>query len=214
MCRYGSKNGDYEQFVELPKATANQRAEETHERVGAVIASIVMAIGVIMFYFKGSFNFDNQAKSLKNLAKIWVFLNAVLVISAFAKNSEYVLNLGLTYKRLGVYAFLILAIIGLVFTFIKIHQQKTNAYLFNQMVWYFYGTILVCSFINWGNLATVYNIKNEKADFKFLYSLNYNDKILQEKFPKEMAERANYEKELNDKKPFLSKFLYYESLNF
>ena len=65
-----------------------------------------------------------------------------------------------------------------------------------QMVWYFYGTILVCSFINWGNIATVYNIKNEKADFKFLYSLNYNNKILQEKFPKEMAEKANYEKEL------------------
>jgi hypothetical protein len=205
---------NYEQFIELPKATANQLAEETHERVGAVIASIVMAIGVIMFYFKGSFNFDRQAKSLKVLAKIWVFLNAVLVISAFAKNSEYVLNLGLTYKRLGVYAFLILSIIGLVFTFIKIHQQKTNAYLFNQMVWYFYGTILVCSFINWGNIATVYNIKNEKADFKFLYSLNYNDKILQEKFPKEMSERSNYEKELNDKKTFLSKILYYETLDF
>ncbi|WDT68257.1 DUF4153 domain-containing protein [Cloacibacterium sp. TD35] len=205
---------NYEQFVELPKATANQLAEETHERVGAVIASIVMAIGVIMFYFKGSFNFDRQAKSLKVLAKIWVFLNAVLVISAFVKNSEYVFNLGLTYKRLGVYAFLILAIIGLIFTFIKIHQQKTNAYLFNQMVWYFYGTILVCSFINWGNLSTVYNINNGKADFKFLYSLNYNDKILQEKFPKEMAERANYEKGLNDKKPFLSKILYYETLDF
>ena len=72
----------------------------------------------------------------------------------------------------------------------------------------------MCSFINWGNIATVYNINNEKADFKFLYSLNYNDKILQEKFPKEMAERANYEKELNDKKPFLSKILYYETLNF
>lgn len=28
---------NYEQFVELPKATANQLAEETHERVGAVV---------------------------------------------------------------------------------------------------------------------------------------------------------------------------------
>ena len=64
---------NYEQFVELPKATANQLAEETHERVGAVIASIVMAIGVIMFYFKGSFNFDTQAKSLKVLAKFGYF---------------------------------------------------------------------------------------------------------------------------------------------
>jgi len=30
----------------------------------------------------------------------------------------------------------------------------------------------------------------------------------------EMAERANYEKELNDKKPFLSKIHYYETLDF
>lgn len=205
---------NYEQFVELPKATANQLAEETHERVGAVIASIVMAIVVIMFYFKGSFNFDKNAKWLKILAQIWVFLNAVLVLSAFAKNTEYVVNLGLTYKRLGVYAFLLLSIIGLVFTFIKIQKKKTNAFLFNQMFWYVYGTILMCSFVNWGSLATIYNIENNKGDFEFLYSLHYNDTILNEKFPEEMNERINYEKAMNDKESFLSKVLYYETINF
>jgi len=205
---------NYEQFVELPKATANQLAEETHERVGAVIASIVMAIVVIMFYFKGSFNFDKNAKCLKILAQIWVFLNGVLVLSAFAKNTEYVVNLGLTYKSLGVYAFLLLSIIGLLFTFIKIQKKKTNAFLFNQMFWYVYGTILMCSFINWGNLATIYNIENNKGDFEFLYSLHYNDTILNEKFPEEMNERVNYEKAMNDKESFLSKVLYYETINF
>lgn len=205
---------NYEQFVELPKATANQLAEETHERVGAVIASIVMAIVVIMFYFKGSFNFDINAKWLKILAQIWVFLNGVLVLSAFAKNTEYVVNLGLTYKRLGVYAFLLLSIIGLVFTFIKIQKKKTNAFLFNQMFWYVYGTILMCSFINWGNLATIYNIETNKGDFEFLYSLHYNDTILNEKFPEEMNGRVNYEKAMNDKESFLSKVLYYETINF
>ncbi len=205
---------NYEQFVELPKATANQLAEETHERVGAVIASIVMAIVVIMFYFKGSFNFDKNAKWLIFLAQIWVFLNGILVLSAFAKNTEYVVNLGLTYKRLGVYAFLLLSIIGLVFTFIKIQKKKTNAFLFNQMFWYVYGTILMCSFVNWGNLATIYNIENNKVDFEFLYSLHYNDTILNEKFPEEMNERVNYEKAMNDKESFLSKVLYYETINF
>lgn len=203
---------NYEQFIELPKATANQLAEETHERVGAVIASILMAIAVIMFYFKGSFNFDKDAKSLKILAKIWVLLNTVLVLSAFVKNSEYVMNLGLTYRRLGVYAFLVLSIIGLGFTFVKIWKQKTNAFLFNQMFWYIYGTILLCSFINWGGLATIYNIENNKGDFKFLYSLNYNDNILKKEFPNEMNRRINYEKISNDKKSILSKTLYYETI--
>ncbi len=130
------------------------------------------------------------------------------------KNSEYVLNLGLTYKRLGVYAFLILAIIGLIFTFIKIHQQKTNAYLLTK--WFAYSTERFwCVVLSIGEILPPFTIlRTKKQIFKFLYSLNYNDKILREKFPKEMGERANYEKELNDKKPFLSKILYYETLNF
>ena len=210
---------NYEQFVELPKATANQLAEETHERVGAVIGSIVMAIVVIMFYFKGSFNFDKKAKFLKILAQIWVFLNVILVISAMLKNTEYVYYLGLTYKRLGVYAFLSLAIIGLIFTFVKIQKQKTNAYLFNQMFWYVYGTILVCSFINWGGIITSHNLKRE--DFAANYhfnSVDFNDKQLLEYYQK--TNNKEMYKILKDKiiarqnKSFLSKVLYDESISF
>lgn len=208
---------NYEQFLELPKAAPNQLAQETHERVGAVIASIVMAIVVIMFYFKGSFNFDKEARPLKNLAKIWVFLNAVLVISAFAKNSEYVVNLGLTYKRLGVYAFLILSLIGLIFTFIKIQKQKTNAYLFNQMFWYVYGTILVCSFINWGGIITSHNMKRIYfAENYHFNSVEFNHKQLLEYYQnnneKEMEKELLKKVKSYQDKSFLSKSLYYETI--
>ncbi|KIC65210.1 DUF4153 domain-containing protein [Chryseobacterium taiwanense] len=202
---------NYEQFYEIPK-TPSQLSDETHERVIAVIFSIVMAIAVIMFYFKGAFNFDKNAGILKTLAKIWVVLNAVLIFSAIAKNTEYVQQLGLTYKRLGVYAFLIVSIIGLVITFIKIQMQKTNAFLFNQMLWYFYGMILVCSYFNWGRMATQYNIRNHKGNFEFLHSLNYNDEILEQAFPKEMKTKINYDRVESDKTTFLSKILYYESI--
>jgi hypothetical protein len=181
---------NYEQFYEIPK-TPSQLSDETHERVVSVIFSIIMAIAVIMFYFKGAFNFDKNAGILKILAKIWVVLNAVLIFSAMAKNTEYVQQLGLTYKRLGVYAFLILSIIGLVITFIKIQKQKTNAFLFNQMLWCFYGMILVCSYFNWGGMATQYNIRNHKGNFEFLHSLNYNDEVLEQAFPKEMKTSVN-----------------------
>lgn len=209
---------NYEQFVEFQKSTANQLAEDLHERVGAVIGSIVMAIVVIMFYFKGSFNFDKEAKPLKFLAKIWIFLNTVLVISAFAKNSEYVMNLGLTYKRLGVYAFLTLSVIGLVFTYLKIQKQKTNAYLFNQMFWYVYGTILVCSFINWGGIITSNNLtrKDFSANYHF-NSVEFNEKQLLDYYKKNNEKEM--EKELLKKvksyqdKSFLSKSLYYETIN-
>ena len=119
---------NYEQFFEIVEKSKLSAA--THERVNSVIFSIVMAVGVIMFYFKGGFNFDKKAKNLKRLSKIWIFLNGILILSTIIKNSEYVSFYGLTYKRLGVYAFLILAIVGLVFTFLKITKQKNKCVSF------------------------------------------------------------------------------------
>lgn len=209
---------NYEQFFEVVEKT--NLSADTHERVNAVIFSIIMAVGVILFYFKGGFNFDEKAKSLKKLAKIWIVLNGVLIVSTIIKNSEYVSFYGLTYKRLGVYAFLILAIIGLVYSFLKITRQKTNAYLVNQMVWYFYGTILLCSFVNWGNLITVYNISvNKGVEPKFLSSLNFNEDASRAYFDKNNLYGEQEELNRNtlienyQNSTFLSKALYYEFLN-
>lgn len=209
---------NYEQFFEEVKTS--KLSADTHERVNAVIFSIVMAVGVILFYFKGGFNFDEKAKNLKQLAKIWILLNGVLIVSAIIKNSEYVSFFGLTYKRLGVYAFLFLAIIGLVFAFYKITNQKTNAFLFNQMVWYFYGTILLCSFVNWGNLITNYNISvNKGVEPRFLSQLNFNDETRRDYFSLNTldGEQPEFSREEDigayQDKSFLSKALYYEFVN-
>ncbi len=209
---------NYEQFFEaVQKANLSS---DTHERVNAVIFSILMAVGVILFYFKGGFNFDEKASSLKTLAKVWLGLNVVLIISAIIKNSEYVSFYGLTYKRLGVYAFLILAIIGLVISFQKINKQKTNAFLFNQMIWYFYGTIILCSYVNWGNLITNYNISvNKGVEPVFLSGLNFNDEARRAYFKKnnldgKYAESVREEMISNyQEASFLSKALYYEFLD-
>ncbi|MFB9077255.1 DUF4173 domain-containing protein [Flavobacterium procerum] len=206
---------NYEQFFESNEIF--QLSADTHERVNAVIFSITMAIGVILFYFKSGFNFDEKASKLKNLSKIWIVLNAVLIVSALLKNAEYVSFFGFTYKRLGVFAFLILAVIGLVFTFYKIMKQKTNAFLFNQMVWFFYGTILLCSYVNWGNLITTYNISvNKGVEPYFLFELNFNDEqreayfktLKNETIKKEYHNENSILSHKNDS--FLSKALYYE----
>lgn len=206
---------NYEQFFEVVQKS--NLSADTHERVNAVIFSIVMAIGVILFYFKGGFNFDARANTLKKLARVWIVLNAVLILSAIVKNSEYVSFYGLTYKRLGVYAFLILAIIGLILSFLKISKQKTNAFLFNQMVWYCYGTILLCSFINWGNLITRYNIAvNKGVEYEFLTDLNFNNTVFFEYFEihpdkvKDLYFSKEGEVLRHKRDSFLSKALYYE----
>ncbi|PKF72435.1 DUF4173 domain-containing protein [Chryseobacterium sp. PMSZPI] len=207
---------NYEQFYETSK-TPVQLSEETHERVNAVIMSIIMAILVIMFYFKSGFNFDPKAGSMKLLAKIWIVLNAVLVLSAAVKNYEYIMNYAFTYKRLGVFAFLFLSLIGLALTFIKIQKQKRNAFLFNTMAWYFYGTILVCSYINWGGLIMSENMKRKDFTLDYYFeSVNFSERSLlkyaDEKNDLQLRKRVLNKIKYEKNKPVLSKVMYYQTL--
>lgn len=207
---------NYEQFYEAVKTPA-QLSEETHERVNAVIMSIIMAILVIMFYFKSGFNFDPKAGLMRVLAKIWILLNAVLVISAMVKNSEYIINYGFTYKRLGVYVFLLLSFVGLVTAFIKIQRRKRNAFLFNTMTWYVYGAILICSYINWGGIITSENMK--RKDFVFSYhqrEISFNEKQLlqyaeERNNPKLKVEILDKVKQQQNEK-FFSRLVYYQTI--
>lgn len=207
---------NYEQFYEAGK-TPVQLSEETHERVNAVIMSIIMAILVIMFYFKSGFNFDPKAGLLKILTKIWIFLNAILVVSAALKNYEYIINYGFTYKRLGVLAFLLLSLVGLTLTFIKIQKQKRNIFLVNTMVWYFYGTILVCSYFNWGGFITSQNMK--RKDFVVNYhltSINFSEKALlryaDEKNDLKLKKALQTKVKKETSKTFLSKIIYFQTI--
>ena len=113
---------NYEQFYEAIK-TPVQLSEETHERVNAVIMSIVMAILVIMFYFKAGFNFDPKAGLLKILAKIWIFLNAILVVSAALKTMSILLIMHSPIKGWE-FCFSVVIVSWSVLTYIKIQNRK------------------------------------------------------------------------------------------
>ena len=88
------------------------------------------------------------------------------------------------------------------------------------MVWYFYGTILLCSYVNWGNLITNYNISVKKGvEPIFLSDLNFNDEVRRDYFLVKNLDgqdpEVSREKEIDryQEKSFLSKALYYEFLN-
>ncbi|WP_313028749.1 DUF4153 domain-containing protein [Soonwooa sp.] len=203
---------NYEQFY-VGESSAAELSGATHERVNAVILSIIMAVLVIMFYFKSNFNFDNQAVWLRRLVYIWILLNMLLVFSALIKNLEYVTELGLTYKRLGVFGFLLMALLGLALTFYKIYKRKTNLFLVNTMLWAFYGIVLACCMVNWGSLATRYNLENNKGSFDYLKSLNFNDDILKEVDPNFEKYTTSYYFSETASSSFLSKNIYYETLS-
>lgn len=168
---------NYEQF--FMHASNESLSTETHERVTTIVFSIIMAIGVILFYFKSTFNFDHKAVGLKKLTILWIVLNGLLVLSALTKNTEYILHFGLTFKRIGVYIFLTLCIVGLLFSFLKIKNKKTNIYLISRMTWTFFIAFTVCSIINFSWLVTKYNLTTNKGvEKQYLIGLDYNKQIL------------------------------------
>ncbi|MBW3519783.1 DUF4173 domain-containing protein [Flavobacterium sp. NKUCC04_CG] len=167
---------NYEQFFD-PFVEGNLSAQ-THQRVNSLILSIVMAIGLLLLYFKGGFNFDVKAKRLRRLAFTWIVLNTIMVVSTCIKNLEYVVAWGLTYKRLGVFVFLMLCVIGLLFTYSKIKDKKTNFYLVDRMCIVFFVCLLVCGVFNWSALITRYNLMTDKIDWNYLKEIDSGNEFL------------------------------------
>lgn len=195
-------------------------SSEVHERVYVIIASIVIAVAIIMIYFSSPFNFGKDAKLLRSLSYVWITLNAVLVIISMLKTGEYVNAYGLTFRRIGVYAFLLLSLAGLVITSYKLMFVKTNIYLLNRMVWVFFFTMIVGFNINWSWVVTKYNTSYQKnPDIDHLKGLNFNRGILYEKFGDLQLQEGSENKTIKDEitqnrsKPFLSRNLYYQFLN-
>ena len=106
-----------------------------------------------------------------------------------------------------------MALLGLAFTFYKIYKRKTNLFLVNTMLWAFYGIVLACCMVNWGSLATRYNLANNKGSFDYLKSLNFNDDILKEVDPNFEKYTTSYYFSETASSSFLSKNIYYETLS-
>lgn len=152
-----------------------------HQGTGLLIDSIIIAILIIMFYFRGSVNIYHKNKVIKLLAFLWIIQNAFMIISTAARNDLYINEYSLTYKRIGVYVWLLLAFIGLAVTFIKILKSKTNWFLFRANSWIFYGVLVISCFIDWGQLVADFNIERAERNKKKLdrsYLLTLSDNVL------------------------------------
>ncbi|WP_316844567.1 DUF4173 domain-containing protein [Pedobacter psychrodurus] len=136
---------------------------ELHQGTNSLIFSIVMAMAVILYYFRGNLNFYHKSKTLRLLAYTWMVQNFILIISVFIRDGYYIEFHGLTHKRIGVLVFATLCIIGLATVYFKVAKQKTIFYLFkiNGNIWF--ALLLGFSIINWDVLIVKYNLNHVDA---------------------------------------------------
>jgi hypothetical protein len=150
-----------------------------HEGTGMLIFSIVLAMFVLLFFFRGNLNFYKKNKWLRYGAYGWILQNAVLVISVLLRDYYYIVHMGLAYKRIGVLVFLLMVLMGLITVFIKIHQRKTAYYLWRVNGWFAVLLLVAASCVHWDETIAGYNLAHKNTvslDIKFLLSLS--DKAL------------------------------------
>lgn len=85
-------------------------------------------------------------------------------------------------------------------------------------MWACYGLILVCSYVNWGRIIADNNIKRNDFETNYhLVAINYNERILLDYTMKTgnaaLINKLKERIESYQKKTFLSKILYYETIN-
>lgn len=150
-----------------------------HEGAGLLIFSIVMAMLVLLFFFRGNLNFYKNNKWLKIGAYLWIIQNTVLVVSVLFRDYYYIHEFGLAYKRIGVLVFLSLVLAGLFTVYIKISRLKTNYFLLKVNAWVVLAVMVIASCIHWDETIAGYNLARKSTlplDVKFLLSLS--DKAL------------------------------------
>lgn len=150
-----------------------------HEGTYLLIASILMSVVVVLFYFRQNLNFHPRNTWLKRLAVLWIVQNGILVVSVAIRNLYYIQHFSLAYKRIGVIVFLILTLYGLYTVYNKVKRRRSAFYLFrtNSMAWFV--VLLVSSFINWDVVIARYNFSHADRSFLHLdFMVNLSDNTL------------------------------------
>jgi Domain of unknown function (DUF4173) len=150
-----------------------------HEGADMLIVSVILAIIVLLLFFRGNLNFYKSNIWLKRFALVWVLQNLVLVVSVFLRDYYYIRELGLAHKRIGVLFFLTLVLVGLITAAIKIIRRKSAYYLFRINTWAVVLLLVAASCINWDVFIARYNIQHHQTTrLNIPYLVTLSDDIL------------------------------------
>jgi hypothetical protein len=155
----------------LPEGISH--AAYVHQGVLALIISIVCAILMLTWLYRMK---GNSHPALKTLSLVWLAQNIALVALNVLRNSSYIQEFSLTYKRIGVYFYLFLAMAGLAYTIVYILKRYNFLYLLKLNTYTVLFVMVLASPVPWDKVITHYNvnqaIEQEKyVDLNYLFSL-------------------------------------------
>ncbi|MCK6640944.1 MAG: DUF4173 domain-containing protein [Bacteroidia bacterium] len=145
-----------------------------HQGVGLLVINVLLAMLLVLYFFRGRLNFNKGYKLLTILAVVWLLQNVAMLFFTAARNNLYTEMFGMTYKRIGVYFYLLLTAIGVLTTVVKVMQKRTNTWLFRINTWLFFSVFVFSSLVSWSRFITWYSLyKSDYVNRAYLSSMSY-----------------------------------------
>jgi len=180
-----------------------QLSQFVHEGTYVLIFSIILASLVLLFYYRGNLNFYKNNKRLSLLSRIWIFQNIILAASVAVRNYHYVhYTHALTEKRIGVFVFLVLVLIGLVLLYTKVKERKSTTWLVKTNFAIFMAVLSLVQIVNWERVIISYNFTNpmvKDIDMQLLFDqVDYDLVYLDQKIKQTEEELTIKNRSYND----------------
>lgn len=148
--------------------TASELSAYVHEGTWLLIFSIVLAMMVVLGFFRANLNFITNNQRLRQLAYVWLGQNAFLALSVGVRNGHYIHHYALAHGRIVVVFFLALVLFGLFTMYLKVKGPKTIYFLLQTNATAVMVALLLASSFNWDRFITNYNLKRENPDLYLL----------------------------------------------
>jgi hypothetical protein len=157
-----------------------------HFAVWSIVFSTLLAIVIIVSLQQ----FSIENKLVRYVIYAWISQSLLMVFNTFIRNYWYSYN-QITYLRIAVFVFLLICIIGLIYTAYVVKSKRNYWFLMNSnlQIWFFIVVILSC--FPWDRIITKHNLAFEKKseiDFFYLTELSNNNLDLLYEFKEENPE--------------------------
>jgi len=142
-----------------------------HRGVFSLILSILFAIVLIALIF------SREARSGEKItATIFMALNALYVILNAGKNMSYIEQYGLTLKRIGVYLYLLMTLLGILYTLLVVYNKLSFKQLVRVNSHSIFYTLILFGCFNWERTITKHNLSHipaysQEIDYNYLFNL-------------------------------------------
>ena len=165
------------QFVWLDTAVLSPAvlSQYVHEGTYSLLLSILLAMLVVLFYFRGNLNFYRKNSLLRRLTYLWLAQNAFLALSVGVRNGHYVAEYGLAYGRIQIAFVLLLILVGLFTLYRKVRYTLTLSFLFQAnglALWLF---LIAFGAVNWPGVITRVNLTQARSEIDWDYLIHELD---------------------------------------